>query len=300
MRRRGSSASRSPSPRKLSASTVTKIERPGERRVPGRLAEQVPPEGEHGAPGGIRRLDPEPEERERGLDEDRVGHGERALDDQRREAVGQDDAGRDVDAASPQRPRGLDELLLADRQGVGARDAGEGRDEHDSDRHHGVLERWPEDGHQRDGQQDRREGQQGVHEAHDEAVEPAADVPGQETQRDAHGGGDPHRDRADHERGARPVHDPAQDVAPQVVRAQPVAGGRREEAVDGMDLVGPIRRDPGGEDGEQGEDAGQPEPERRRAAPEQAPEDRHRMPLSPGTRTGSAGRGTGTGDPPRS
>ena len=85
----GSSASRSPSPSRLNASTVIRIMIPGNvtthhaRSTNSRASASIVP---HSEAGGCA---PRPEEAQRRGVEDRDGHAERRLHDQRRRAVGQ-------------------------------------------------------------------------------------------------------------------------------------------------------------------------------------------------------------------
>src|SRR5579859_2491086 len=55
----------------------------GKEREPGRLADELPSETEHGAPGGRRRLGAEAEKAQRGFGQDGVREGKRKLHDDR-------------------------------------------------------------------------------------------------------------------------------------------------------------------------------------------------------------------------
>ena len=85
----GSSASRSPSPIRLNASTVIRIARPGNVTTHHARWMNSQRRGQHRAPLRRRRLRAEAEEAERGGIEDRGREAERRLHDQRRGAVGQ-------------------------------------------------------------------------------------------------------------------------------------------------------------------------------------------------------------------
>src|SRR5919197_734419 len=80
------------------------------RRLAGDLD---PPLVDHDTPRRCRRLDPDADERERGLGEDRRRDDERHLDDHRRERVGHEVPGHDAGRPDADAPGGLDELLLA-------------------------------------------------------------------------------------------------------------------------------------------------------------------------------------------
>ena len=70
--------------------------------------------------------------------------------------------------------------------------------------------------------QDRREGKLHVGHAHDQRVQPAAEVAGQQSQRYAEDQREKNRGQPDAERDARAVHDGRQDVAALVVGAEEV------------------------------------------------------------------------------
>ena len=78
--------------------------------------------GQHLAPGRRRRLHADPEEGERGLVQDVGGDGQRGVDEHRRSQVGQQLAEQDPGVAGAQTARGLDELLLAERDDLAADD----------------------------------------------------------------------------------------------------------------------------------------------------------------------------------
>ena len=143
-----------------------------------------------------------------------------------RDHVGQDVPEDDGGVPDPRQPRRLDVGLLADRQHVAARDPGERR--HQAHRHRDGDVRHPEaeHGHGGDGEEDHRKREEAVHHPHHDRVEPSPVVAGDEPQAhaDDHGGG--HRHHAHHQRDARPVEDPAQDVAAEAVGPRPVAGRR--------------------------------------------------------------------------
>ena len=69
----GSSASLSPSPRKLNPITVKKIARPGNTPIQPGLPKEIPPFGEHSFPAGVWRLRAQTEETQRGLGQDGKG-----------------------------------------------------------------------------------------------------------------------------------------------------------------------------------------------------------------------------------
>src|SRR5438552_578417 len=89
---------------------------------------------QHEPPRGIGGLRAEPEVGEGRFGQDRYGKARRRLDDERRERVRQDVPGDETAVASAQRPRGDDELPLAELEKAGARQPGEGRREGGAER----------------------------------------------------------------------------------------------------------------------------------------------------------------------
>src|SRR5438552_2475203 len=89
---------------------------------------------QHEPPRGIGGLRAEPEVGEGRFGQDRYRKARRRLDDERRERVRQDVPGDETAVASAQRPRGDDELPLAELEKAGARQPGEGRREGGAER----------------------------------------------------------------------------------------------------------------------------------------------------------------------
>ncbi len=101
--------------------------------------------------------------------------------------------------------------------------------------------------------QDRGEGELHIGDAHDQRIEAATDVAGNQAERDPEHKGKQHRGEADAERDARAVHDGGEDVAPLVVGAEGIlrhaflVPGRRREGVVQVErrhVEGILRRDP--------------------------------------------------------
>src|SRR5215475_13574921 len=86
------------------------------RREPPRRGEVDASVGQHAAPRWRRRLDTEPQERERRLDHDDARHVERGHDQPGSEGVGQHVSEHDAKAEAAEADGRLDELTLADRQ----------------------------------------------------------------------------------------------------------------------------------------------------------------------------------------
>src|SRR5581483_11189831 len=97
-------------------------------------------------------------------------------------------------------------------------------------------------GGDRDGQQQRREREHGVHDAHDDAVGGAAEVAGDEAEREGHDQGQHHDDERGLEGDARAEDHPREQVAADVVGPEPV--GRRRAGVEHREV---LRRRVGGD-----------------------------------------------------
>ena len=197
-RARGSSRSRRASPTRFSASTITKIARPGQQHHVGTEDHELAARGEHAAPVRRRRLGAEAEEAQSRRREDLRADVEAERDDERREQVrdhvaraGSEDRGC-RGRARPRRTRARGPT--ARRRARGACRAGK------PTMAMAIMAlRRPgsQPGDDGDGEQDVGKGHQDVGEAHDHRLRPAAVVAGHEPERDAdhHGGARPRRRR---------------------------------------------------------------------------------------------------------
>ena len=126
------------------------------------------------APFRLRRPCREAKERERSDLEHGRADAERALHDQRRDRVGHHAPAQDVELRVTQRAGRGDVVLLAHGQHRRAHDTGIDGHRHDRHRDHGVGQGWLQDGDDDERQQQGREGQEHVHDAHQPVVRPAA------------------------------------------------------------------------------------------------------------------------------
>jgi hypothetical protein len=94
----------------------------------------------------------------------------------RGQAQRHDVAQHDAPGEAPISLHGGDVVGLADRQRLGAGDAGIGRPGGDGDRDHRVLDARPERGDEGQRQDQARKGQEDVGDAHQHGVEPAARI----------------------------------------------------------------------------------------------------------------------------
>ena len=111
-----------------------------------------------------------------------------------------------------------------------------------------VKTELPNHGEDNQQQEDAREGEHDVDEAHQHRVDPAPVVPGNGADQNADEGRHDGDADADHERDAGAVDEPAQLVPAQLVGAQPVRGRWRGGDVEEVDLVLAIGCDRVGED----------------------------------------------------
>ena len=166
--------------------------------------------------------------------------------------------------------------------------------QNDGDGDHRIGQRGPEDRHQHQRQQKRREGQHDIHDPHDDRVEPFRREARDQADDDPAGGGKGDDDDADIEGIARAVQQPRQHVAAQRIGAKRegeaaalLPEGRLQQVVAEL-LAGIMRRDPGGE--QRHDDEGREDPEAHDGAPvlaEVIPE------LAQAAGTGGGGRGGG-------
>ncbi|MCY1534292.1 hypothetical protein D9M68_696580 [compost metagenome] len=104
------------------------------------------------------------------------------------------------------------------------RQAHEVRLEDERDRDHGVDEARPKNRDKNQGEQQRREGEDDVHHAHDDGIDPATEVAGDDAKRDAADERQRRDDDADEQREARAVDQTGQHVAADGVGTEQVAG----------------------------------------------------------------------------
>jgi hypothetical protein len=154
---------------------------------------------------------------------------------------------------------GVDVEILAGREDGAADQAGVARDLADADGDHHVLQAGAEDGDDDEGHQDAGEGEHDVDHAHHGGVHELAVVARQQAEDHADGGGDGDRDQADRERDAGAVEDAGEDVAAELVGAQPMLGGGWLGAVGRVDLDRIVGGEEGGGEGRRDDEQEQDE-----------------------------------------
>ena len=220
--------SRRPSPSRLKQNTAIISARPGKQRDPPFAGHhEAGAFRDHDAPFGGWRAHPEPDEGQPGGIEDRVAHGQRHLHDHDRHDVGQDVHQQDAELAIARQPRRLHEARLAPHICLGAGDARIERKVHDrggdDDVLHGVSE-GRDDAHR---QHEQRKRHDGIGDAADDAVGPAAEITGGNAGKPAHQEYQRHRRHRDE--GIEPgCHDDAaENIAAELIGAEPVRRRRR-------------------------------------------------------------------------
>ncbi len=92
------------------------------------------------------------------------------------------------------------------------------QDQRDGDHH--VEKPRPQNGNHDQGQQQRGEGQDEVHDAHQHRIDPAAGIAGHKADDDAGYQGNEDHDRADQQRVAGAMDETGQDIAPHRIGAE--------------------------------------------------------------------------------
>ena len=192
---------------------------------------------DHGAPGRDLGRHADAEEREPRFRQDGVGEDEGHLHQDRRHQVRQYVPPQNARGANAQRAHGFHEQQFAHHQRRCAHHPRHARRVDQHQRQHRVDERRPQDGHQRDGQQDVWEGHHRVHHAHQRRVEPAEKA-GHQAQHRASDNRAERRERGDGQRVARAVHDARIHVAAEFVGAEQVLGAGRLQAFQHRGVVG--------------------------------------------------------------
>jgi hypothetical protein len=116
---------------------------------------------------------------------------------------------------------------VAHGDGLGARDTRVRRPRRDRDRDDGVLDAGTERRDERERQDQAREGEEHVGNAHQHGIEPATEVAGDRTDQQPDWADQQHHEPDDVQRQPRAMDDARVDVAAQLVGAEPVRARRR-------------------------------------------------------------------------
>ncbi len=188
---------------------------------------ELPPRRQHAAPVGRGRLGAEAEEGEPRRRQDLRADVEAEGHDDRREELRHDVAHQNQAVGAAERARGFHELALANREYDAAHEARVDRKAHDRDRDHRVSEPRAQPGHDGDREEDVGKRHQDVGQPHDDGLAPARVVAAEDAQDHADQHRRRRRRRAGHEGDARAPHQPREQVAPELVGAEPVPGRER-------------------------------------------------------------------------
>jgi hypothetical protein len=122
--------------------------------------------------------------------------------------------------AAPGHPGRFDVLFLPDGKDRASHQAGEARRVDHSQGDHQVGKPGSQDGHDADGQKNDRKGKDGIHDPHDDGIDPPPVIPADEAQEDARGDGHDDGEEPHPQGDRRAVYHPAEKVAPVAVGAE--------------------------------------------------------------------------------
>ena len=199
---------------------------------------------------GRRRHDAEPEEGQAGERDHGVAHVEGEERHDRPDRVGHDVAEQRPARALAERPGGLDVLEGPLHEDQAPREPRVLRPPHDRHRHDGVEHALAErrgDGH---GQEQRRERQEEVRDAHLDLLHLRAGVRGDAAVDRAEGGGEEHHDQARRQRHAGADEHAREHVAAERVRPEGVLRRGRLEPREHVHLAGRVRGQVGRQQGD--------------------------------------------------
>lgn len=203
---------------------------------------------EHGPEIGLRGLGAEAEEGQTGGLEDHPAHGRQDCNHDGGNDVGQDFADDDAQVVAPVQPCRVDVFEVNDGDGDAPDVAREKRDVDGGNGDERVEQPRPQHRNNSQREQDVGKAHQGIDATHDDIVGPAAEISGDDAHGCAdhcgdHGGGE-----ANQQRQPRPPQQPAEQVTPEVIRAeQGTFGERQPEAAGRIDHVRVGQRQQGGD-----------------------------------------------------
>src|SRR5215207_1933192 len=167
----------------------------------------------------------------------------------------------------------LDVVALAHRDHCRAHHPRHLGDEHDADGEHGVSQARPKHGDDHDGEQDAGEGEEHVHQAHQQRVGPASEVAGYHADDSPHRCRDSHGGEPGSQRDPCAVDHAREDVPAKLVLPEGMRSTGRGELLGELLLQRVVGRYEGREDGHEHEDADDYRSEDRQAVGEERPEE---------------------------
>jgi hypothetical protein len=191
---------------------------------------------QHEAPSGRRLLHAQAKVRQGRLDQDRLTDGCRHDDEIGRHHVGDHMAQDDPGVTEAARARGIDIGNLANGKSARSHHARGTGNEWDGDGNDDVQCTGPKDRHHGQRQDDQREGHEHIHHTLKNKIHLAAEVGTTYPQHQAGRRADKRGRKAYQECRSRPVDDARIDIAPELIRAEPVSGTWR--LVHDAEIVG--------------------------------------------------------------
>src|SRR5258708_14297078 len=148
----------------------------GHEQYPGRRLHFSRAFGNQSPQARMGFLDAQSEETQEAFEHDDLRHGERGVDDDGSDDIGDHVFDDDAGGARPRRHRGLDELPPANAQGLTAHDARHGEPTHRADRQKQEIFAAAEDDGQEYDEEDQRQSAQDLDNSHHHMVGAPADV----------------------------------------------------------------------------------------------------------------------------
>ena len=205
------------------------------------------PAGDERTQTGLRRLYAQSQIAEKGFVQNNGGNGQGQIYDDHAIDVGQDVAQEDSRVAGPQDPAGIDKRPMAQREHLPAHDPRHGqpgnrpqpgeqagklqkpRPSRGQARRLHFFQDGVQGGDEHDDKNDGRHGIEHIDKTHHHRVPASAAITGGRAPQDADNQADRRADQADEQRNARAVANPAQQITPVDVGAEPMPGAGRLE-----------------------------------------------------------------------
>ena len=216
---------------------------------------------QHAAPGRHVRRHTDAQETQCRLGNDRDAQKRCDNHNVECQAVGNHIAENDARVAGADRLGRQDIVHLFDGERLGTQDPGSTGNEGDAEGDDDVVQRRAQRGHDRDGQNERREGHQGIDDSLDDQVRHAAEMDAGHANHHADAGADECAEQASIERNPRAVHEPAEHVTAYLIAAQPVLRSGRRKDQGGVGRIRVVRGNQRGEYGNDDEKDGDHGPE---------------------------------------
>ncbi len=170
---------------------------------------------------------------ERRLGKDDTAQAEGGVHDHRGDDIGEDVTHHQGEAGCPQAARRRDIFHLFGGKDLTAHNASGDRPVDEAERQNDIVLAGTEDARQGNGDDQQRERHQNIDHAHDEQIDPTAEIAGDHAHDHTHDHGDGLGGKRDLERDLRAVQHPCEDIAPDGVCPKDVFCGRRFDIIIG-------------------------------------------------------------------